>query len=77
MGGFMWAGMLISAILGIALIILVVAGIVWVVRQLGRDGDRRRPGRSALTELELRYARGEIDRDAYLAIRQDLEADDG
>lgn len=77
MSGLMWVGMLISGILGIALIILVVVSIVWLVHQFGRDGNRKRPGRSALTELELRYARGEIDRDAYRAMRRDLEADDG
>ena len=75
MASSMWVGMLISAILGIALIVLVIVGIAWLVRQLGRDTDRQRPGRAALTELELRYARGEIDRDTYLAIRRDLEAD--
>lgn len=77
MGGFMWAGMLISAILGIALIILVALGIVWLARRLGREAQPPRQGRSALTELELRYARGEVDRETYLAIRRDLEADDG
>lgn len=77
MGGFMWAAMLISGILGLALIILVVGGIVWLVRQLGRQDGRGRRDRSAIAELELRYARGEVDRETYLAIRRDLEADDG
>lgn len=77
MGGFMWAGMLISAVLGFALIILVIVGIVWFVRHLGREAQPPRHGRSALAELELRYARGEVDRETYLAIRRDLEADDG
>lgn len=76
MGGLMWAGMLMSWILGVALIVLVVVGIVWLVRQLGNDRRRRRPDRSAIDQLELRYARGEVDRDTYLAIRRDLEADD-
>lgn len=76
MGGLMWAGMLISGILGLALIVLVVVGIVWLVRQLGHDGSRRWPERSAIAALELRYARGEVDRETYLAIRHDLEADD-
>lgn len=76
MGGFMWAGMLISAVLGIALIILVVVGIVWFVRRLSRDDVHPRGG-SALAVLEVRYARGEVDRETYLAIRRDLEADDG
>jgi len=79
MGGFMWVAMLIWTVLGIALVVLVIVGVVWLVRQLGRDGHgRRRPAvRSAIEELELRYARGEVDREAFLAIREDLERDGG
>ena len=77
MGGFMWVGMLIWAVLGIALIVLAVVGLLWLVRQLGRDGRGRRrlADRSAIDELELRYARGEVDRETFLAIRADLERD--
>lgn len=77
MGGFMWVGMLIWAILGIALIFLVIVGVVWLLRQLGRDGRGRRriADRTAIEELELRYARGEVDRETFLAIREDLERD--
>lgn len=78
MGGFMWAGMLIWAILGIALIVLVVIGIVWLARLLSREGSRLRSGqRNAIEELELRYARGEVDRETFQAIRADLERDGG
>ncbi len=79
MGGFMWVGMLIWAVLGIALIILAVVGLVWLVRQVGRDGRGRRrlADRTAIEELELRYARGEVDRDTYRAIREDLDQDGG
>ncbi|HEV8699232.1 MAG TPA: hypothetical protein VGQ89_16175 [Candidatus Limnocylindrales bacterium] len=75
MGGFMWVGMLIWAVLGIALIVLAVVGLVWLVRQVGRDGRGRRrlADRTAIEELELRYARGEVDRDTYRAIREDLD----
>lgn len=76
MGGWGWAGMLISGILGVALIVLVVVGIVWLVRQIGREGDSTSSGRSAIRQLELRYARGEVDRETYQAIRRDLEAAD-
>lgn len=70
MGGWGWLG----ALLGIALLVLIVVGIVWLVRDLGRD-DRRVPKHSAIAEVELRYARGEVDRETYLAIRRDLGAD--
>lgn len=78
MGGFMWIGMLIWALLGIALIVLAV-GIVWLVRELGRDGRGRRrlEERSAIEKLELRYIRGEVDRETFLAIREDLQRDGG
>lgn len=76
MGGVMSAGVFIWWILGIALIVLVVAGIVLLARRLGREGSYQKPGRSAIAELELRYARGEVDRETYVAIRRDLEAND-
>ena len=37
MGGFMSVGMIVWAILGIALIVLTVLGAVWLTRRLGRD----------------------------------------
>jgi putative membrane protein len=79
MGGFMWVAMLIWTVLGIALVVLVIVGVVWLVRQLSRDGQgRRRPAaRTAIEDLELRYARGEVDRETFLAIREDLERDGG
>ena len=79
MGGFMWVGILIWAVLGVALIVLAVVGLAWLVRQLGRDerGRRRLADRTAIKELELRYARGDVDRDTYRAIREDLERDGG
>lgn len=67
MGGWNWLGVL----LGIALVVLIVVGIAWLVR----ERDERPRGRSALEALELRYARGDVDREVYLATRRDLEAD--
>jgi uncharacterized membrane protein len=79
MSAFMGVGMLIWAILGIALIVLVAFGLVWLVRQLGPDGRGRRrlADQTAIEELELRYARVEVDRETFLAIRADLERDGG
>lgn len=79
MGGFMWVAMLIWVILGVALVVLVIVGVVWLVRQLaqGGQGRRRLPGRTAIEELEQRYARGEVDRETFLAIREDLERNGG
>lgn len=79
MGGFMWVGMLIWAVLGIALIVLSIVGVAWLVRQLGRGGQGRRrlADRTPIEELELPYARGEVDRETFLAIRADLERNGG
>jgi putative membrane protein len=67
--------MLVWMLLGIALLVLIVLTIVWLALRLRRDDrDGVRPASSALGELELRYARGEIDREAYLQIRSDLLA---
>ena len=49
----------------------VIAGVVWLVHTLMQN--RRPPRRTAMDELDLRYARGEIDRDDYLHRREDLE----
>ena len=79
MGGFMWVGMLIWAILGIVLVVVVIVGIVWFVQQSGGDsqGRRRRAEGTAIEELERRYARGDVDRETFLAIRADLGRDGG
>ncbi len=50
---------------------VLTAGVVWLVRTLSDGLD---PDASTADEaLELRYARGEIDRDEYLQRRNDLE----
>ena len=75
MGGVMWVAMLIWVILGIALIVLAITGVVWLVRRPGGNGAGRPRTSSwaAIEELESRYARGEVDRDTFVAIRDDLE----
>jgi putative membrane protein len=73
MDGMMGIGMLLWWLIGIALLVLLVLGIVWLSRQLGSPGNQSADG-DALRELELRYARGDIDRDTYLAMRDDLRA---
>ena len=51
----------------------MVLGIVWLVRQLRSPADGRlRPLHDAQRELEVRYARDEVDRETYLAMRDDL-----
>ncbi len=71
--GMMMAPMMMVLMLIITIVVVValIAGVVWLVRTLS---DNRRPDRrSAGEELQLRYARGEIDREEYLQRRDDLE----
>lgn len=64
--------MILGLVFMIAIVAALIAGIVWLVRNL--TGDRHTTGRSgAIEQLEVRYARGEIDRDEYLQRRDDLE----
>ncbi len=74
MDGMMGIGMLLCWLIGLAVLVLLVLGIVWLVRQLRPParGQSSTSESDPLRELELRYARGEIERDIYLAMRDDL-----
>lgn len=81
----MWNGagglfMIVWLIFGLLLLVALVVGIVWLVRQIPSDNRTRQSGSgpasgpdSARADLDRRYARGEISRDEYLTIRDDLE----
>lgn len=65
---------IIMSLLPILFLILVVLGIVWLVRsssneEAGRAGSQDQ----ALSILRERYARGEITREEFDQMRQDLE----
>jgi putative membrane protein len=66
----------LALLMQLAVLVLVVLGIVWLVRRLSAGGPGTAsgadPARSARDELEMRYARGEIDRPTYLQMRDDL-----
>ncbi len=58
---------------------LLIFGAVWLVRSLFPSGGgsvslSRGDRASAREILDLRYARGEIDREQYEAMKKDLEA---
>lgn len=68
MGGAMGGGMLLVALVWVALLVAVGLAIGWLV-------FRRRPrqaGSAAHDALDVRYARGELDRETYLGMRSDL-----
>lgn len=67
MGFGMWGGMLIP---GLFLVALIIGGVI-VARRLwsgGRDGEPR----SAMSVLERRFARGEIDEEEFVSRRDRL-----
>lgn len=65
-------GMGLGFIFWVALLVLIVAAVLWLIRSQtttrGATG-RRSSGRDVLDE---RYARGEIDREEYLQKKRDL-----
>jgi len=75
MGGGMMDGMTalvwLWVVVPLTVLALVVAASVWLVRTARGPVP---PGAAAARhELDLRYARGEVDRDEYLRRRADLE----
>ncbi|MDH5557169.1 MAG: SHOCT domain-containing protein [Alphaproteobacteria bacterium] len=72
-----WMGMGLQGLFWILILIAVVWVIVWASRmaggpQPGKTGAEERP--SAMDILDERYARGEIDREDYMARKADLES---
>ena len=65
----MMAGMLLGLLVFAALLVAAGAFAGWVV---GRRGQRPDAVDDARRELDVRYARGEVDRDTYLRVRSDL-----
>ena len=66
MGGGM--GMLFVDLLSVELLVVIGVVIAWLMFR----GHHPRVGADARAALDSRYARGEIDRDAYLPTRTDL-----
>lgn len=57
-------GMMFGPVLWLIVLGLVVVGVVWLIRNLDHRGPQH--GKSAaLAELDMRFARGEIDADEY------------
>ena len=67
-------GMMFGPILWIVVLGLVVAGVVWFVRNM--DGGAVRLEKSdAMSELDLRFAKGEIDAEEYTSRKKLLTRD--
>jgi putative membrane protein len=71
-GGFMW----FWAIFMVVVLALLVVGAIWLARTLTRPSNPPSGPAGpnpARTELDLRYARGDLTREEYLQRRADLE----
>ncbi|WP_312863440.1 SHOCT domain-containing protein [Spinactinospora alkalitolerans] len=74
--GMLW--MVLWGLVGLALLVLIVVGIIWLIRQLV-DGSSAGPARGeavrtpARQELDRRYAAGEIDQGEYRRLRSEIE----
>lgn len=67
-------GMMFGPILWIIVLGLMVAGVIWLVRRM--DGPGQKKGTfDALGELDLRFAKGEIDAEDYTARKKLLTGD--
>lgn len=71
-GGY-GVGMMFGPVLWLLVLGLVVAGVVWFVRQTG-GGDSGAKGSGAKAELDMRFARGEIDAEDYAARKKLLNS---
>ena len=69
MGGMMMVMAVVWGLLGLMLLALVVAALIWLVRALRQQGS---VGADAAAELDGRYARGDLPREDYLQAKADL-----
>ena len=66
-------GMILGPVLWVLVVGLVVFGVVWFVRQLDQQ-PKNKVTPSALAELDLRFARGEIDAEEYASRKKHLQS---
>lgn len=72
-GGYGYGiGMMFAPVIWLLVLGLVVAGVVWFVRQQGEIVPRDSAS-AARAELDLRFARGDIDAEDYTARKKLLD----
>ncbi len=74
-GGWMMGGMwLLSVLFWILIIVGVVLIVRWLTERYGQG--KTSPDESPLDILKKRYAKGDIDRETFEKMKQDIEARD-
>ncbi len=74
-GGFGWIGMILNLVITIGVIVGLILLVVWAVRRLSgnqQSGIQAPSGQSARDIAQMRYARGEITREQYQELLEDL-----
>lgn len=78
-GAFGWVGMILNLVITIGVIVGVFWLVIWLVRQFAQGGfnftasqNRGGPTGSPREVLQLRYVRGEITREQYVEMLEDL-----
>ncbi|MBM3143825.1 MAG: hypothetical protein FJ010_02415 [Chloroflexi bacterium] len=73
-GSYGWIGMILNLVLTVAVIVGIVWLLIWLVRRVGAGGspNTNAGGQSPREIVQARYARGEITREQYLALLEDL-----
>lgn len=71
-GGMGWIGMLLGLVFFIALIVGIILLIVWIVKRTTHSSAEPKSANKALEVLKERYAKGEINKEQYEAIKSDL-----
>ena len=73
MSGWMGGWMLLWMLVGLAVLVLIVVGTVWLVRNMSRTGSGS--DADARRELDLRYARGHMTAAEYDECRDRISSD--
>ena len=73
-GGLAWGAVLIIGLVKLAILAALVVLAVFLVRRLGRPNQPPdHHSEDALAVLKARYARGEITREQFLQMKEDLK----
>ncbi len=70
LSGWMGGWMLLWTLIGFAVLVLVIVGTIWLVRNM----DRGRLAENARQELDLRFARGQMTAEEYDQSRERLRS---